>query len=100
VGGEQALAGLTKHGHGLAPGAALGGEPGLEVLALDVLHGDVDAALPHARLVDADDVGVGEAGEGLGLAQELGAAGGGVDAGTWWSSLMATRRASSSSKAA
>jgi hypothetical protein len=51
-----------------------------------------------ADLVDLDDVGVGEAGEGLGLALEAGLAD--AEAGSWTlvrRSLRATRRSSSGS---
>ena len=40
---------------------------------MDELHGDVDLVVVGADLVDADDVGVGEAGHGLGLADQAGA---------------------------
>ena len=44
----------------------------LEVLALEVLHGDVRQALVLAELVDGDDVAVVEPAGGLGLALEAG----------------------------
>jgi hypothetical protein len=40
--------------------------------ARDVLHDQVDDAVVLALVVDGDDVGVGEAGGGLGLAHEAG----------------------------
>ncbi|MCA9661126.1 MAG: hypothetical protein KC486_22485, partial [Myxococcales bacterium] len=42
---------------------------------LDELHGDEDLAVDRADVVDRDDVGVGELGHRLGLAQEAGAPG-------------------------
>ena len=47
------------------PGVVL---PGAQGGALDVLHGDVDAVVVKAGVVDADDVLVAEGGEGLGFA--------------------------------
>ena len=42
----------------------------LEGLALDVLHDDVVRAVDRTPVVDVDDVGVVDAGRGLGLAPE------------------------------
>jgi hypothetical protein len=78
VGGGEARGGLAEHLEDLAPGPGLLLEPCPEGQAVDKLHGDVDLAVVGADLVDADDVGVGQAGHGLGLAQE---AGGGVGVG-------------------
>ena len=74
VGGGEALAGGGEDLEDLAPGAALVGEPGAQGLAGDQLHGDEELVVDAADLVDLDDVGVGEAGEGLGLALEAGLA--------------------------
>ena len=50
--------------------AALAADVVLERLALDVLHDDVVGAVDRAPVVDVDDVGVVDAGGGLGLAAE------------------------------
>jgi hypothetical protein len=81
VGGGEAATDLQVHGDDLAPAPRGGGLPGAQGLALDVLHGEVDLAVVLADLVDLDDVGVGQAGEGLGLAAAAGADVGVVAAG-------------------
>jgi hypothetical protein len=68
VDGLQAAAGLEVDGEQLAPGAAF--LPDAEGGALDVLHGEVDAVVVGAGVVDADDVGVIDLGEDRGLSQE------------------------------
>jgi hypothetical protein len=73
VGGGEAGAGLPEDLEDLAPGSGLSLEPCPEGQAVDELHGDVDLVVVGADLVDADDVGVGEAGHGLGLADQAGA---------------------------
>jgi len=71
VGGAQRVGGL---GHDppdlvhrqLAPAA----DPGGHRLAVDVSHDEVDQPQPFADGVDGDDVGMAQAGRGLGLAGE------------------------------
>jgi hypothetical protein len=71
VGGREALAGLANMAGELGEGSpALALEPGAQGHAVHEFHGDVDLAAEGADLVDADDVGVGEPGHGLGLAQQ------------------------------
>ena len=83
VGGCEAASGLAIDGEGLAPAARGSLLPGAEGEAVDELHGDEDlAAREHADVVDGDDIGVGEAGHRLGLAQESGGAGGFAVAGS------------------
>src|SRR5690606_33687293 len=56
---------------GLADGEASAlHDPGAQRLALDELHGEVDAVLVLALVEDADDVAVGEAGGGARLPSE------------------------------
>jgi hypothetical protein len=71
VGGGEAVAGLGEHAEDLGAGPRLLVEPAAQRDAGDELHRDVDLAVGGgADVVDADDVGVREAGEGLGLAQQ------------------------------
>jgi hypothetical protein len=70
VGGGDPAGGVLEGAQELGPAAGLGAGPGVEALAGDELHGDPDAVDVGADVVDGDDVGVGELGEGLGLAQE------------------------------
>lgn len=56
----------------LAPGRVRGDVPG-EVVALDVLQGDPEAAVAVAAVVDADDGRVPQSGDDIGLAFEAGA---------------------------
>ena len=74
VRGGQAGAGLHEHAEDVPPGARAGGEPLADGLAADQLHGDVHGVPDGADLVDVDDVGMRDAGEGLGLAQQSGLA--------------------------
>jgi hypothetical protein len=69
VGGGEALTGLQEHGEDLAPLA--GAEPGplAEAEAGDQFHGEEHGVAELVDLVDVDDVGVGEAGHRLGLAE-------------------------------
>jgi hypothetical protein len=75
VRGGQAGAGLLEHGEDLSPAARPGGEPLAERAPADQLHRDVHGVADGADLVDLDDVGMRDAGEGLGLAQQAGLAG-------------------------
>jgi hypothetical protein len=68
VGCRESAAGLDEHVQDLAPGAGLVFEPGAEVDAVDEFHGEEQLAADLAGLVDLGDVGVREAGHGLGLA--------------------------------
>ncbi len=62
---------LEGYAHRLARGVAtLAADVVLERLALDVLHDDVVGAVDRAPVVDVDDVGVVDAGRGLGFAAE------------------------------
>jgi hypothetical protein len=72
VGDGEAAAGLQEHGEHLGPRAPGAAQPVFEGDADDELHRDVDEVAVGADLVDGDDVGVGEAGHGLGLAEEAG----------------------------
>ena len=74
VGRHEAAAGLHEHAQDLLPAARGLVEPAPHGAAGDEFHGDEDLTGVHADVVDGDDVGVGEAGEGLGLAQEEGLA--------------------------
>jgi hypothetical protein len=77
VGRREAARGLHEHLDDLAPGAGLVLEPGLQGDAADQLHGDEDVAVVGADLVDDGDVGVGDAGHRLGLAEQAGVGAGG-----------------------
>jgi hypothetical protein len=71
VGREQPGASLEERRGDLPPAARARGQPLLEVDAVDVLHRQVHAAVVDPGLEHRDDVRVGEAGERLGLAQQL-----------------------------
>jgi hypothetical protein len=73
VGGGEALAGLAVDGDDGGPVAGVVAGPGGEGGSGDVLHREEDAALPDGDVVDGDDVGVGEAGDRAGLAEQAGA---------------------------
>ena len=75
VGRREAAPGLHVDGEQLAPAARRRGLPGAQGRAGDELHGDEDLRAEGADVVDGDDVGVGEAGHRLGLAEEAGGAG-------------------------
>ncbi|HEY0478808.1 MAG TPA: hypothetical protein VGD37_14920 [Kofleriaceae bacterium] len=75
VGGLEAVAGVDELAQDLAaahrarqPGGIA--QPAGQRLATDELHGDEQPAVVGAGLVDLDDVGVGDLGQGLGLAQQ------------------------------
>jgi len=70
VGGGEPAAGVQEPPEHLAPVAGPRGEPLPERHAVDELHGDEHLAAERARVVYGDDVGVAQAGERLGLAQE------------------------------
>jgi hypothetical protein len=70
VGGGQAAAGLDEDRHDLLPGPLLLGEPRAQGLALHELHDDRDLVVERVCAVDVDDVGVRDARDGAGLAQD------------------------------
>jgi hypothetical protein len=70
VGGGEAAAGSNELLEDVGPGARSGAQPLAERVSLQVLHGDEQAAVGGAHVVDGDDVRVGGAGQGAGLAQE------------------------------
>jgi hypothetical protein len=72
VGSDEAAAGLDVPGDDVVDVAAADALPGREVDAVDELHGDVVVALEAADLEHLDDVGVGHAGDRLGLAADAG----------------------------
>jgi hypothetical protein len=72
VGGGESVAGGDERGDDLTPRSWRVAEPGAEGLAVDELHGEEHAMVDGADVVDRDDVGVGEPGEGLGLAEHAG----------------------------
>jgi hypothetical protein len=77
VGRLEAATGGDKEGEDGVPVAGVGAQPGVEALAADELHGDEHLGAEAADLEDGDDVGVGQAGHGLGLAEEAVVAGAG-----------------------
>jgi hypothetical protein len=99
VGGRDAAGGVEEDVEELGPAAGFGAGPRVEGLAGDELHGDPDAVAVGADVVDRHDVGVGEPGEGLGLAQQAEPRRR-TAAGRGRRSLRATLRSSSGSKAA
>ena len=70
VRGGEAPARLGEHVDHLAPGARLLLEPLAQRLALDELQGDEHLVAVLADVIHGHDMGVGEAGHGLGLAHE------------------------------
>ena len=70
VGGGQAPSRLHERVEDRSPRRQGSAEPALEGLAADVLHRDEHPAVHLAHVVDLDDVGVGEPGHRLGLAEQ------------------------------
>ncbi len=70
VRGGQRAGGVAEDAQDLADGARLLLDPGLDRAPVDELHGDEDAVAEAADVVDGDDVGVADAGQRLGLAQQ------------------------------
>ena len=67
-------AGVQEHRTQLPPASWLAGQPLLERDPVHQLHGDEDPVLPGAGIVDGHDVGMGQARQGLRLAQQSHAA--------------------------
>ncbi len=74
VSGKQSLSGLQVHAQHFIPGALALLLPGTKGGAFDELHRDEDLAVHLPDFVDLDDVGMGDAGHGLGFAEDAGAA--------------------------